>query len=180
MIEKIVKNKSVIAIILSILAMALVAPDIINTFNQSINDSWPTLVLYGTVVVSAVFILILGLTKKEFGIKSLLLPVIFLYSGTIINLVRNIIEFNTWSSVYYLALYSALLIAYILLMLNNNKTLKYVLYVLFLIVLCMSLLAVFNGSQTGLARFVLGLIIIGNVYLELDYKKKEEEKNEEN
>lgn len=180
MIEKIVKNKNVIAIILSILAMALVAPEIINLFNQDINDSWVSLVLNGTVVLSAVFILILALSKKEFGIKSLLLPVIFLYSGSIINSVRNIIDFNSWSSVYYLALYGALVVAYILLMLNNNKTLKYVVYMLFIIVLSLNLLAVFNGSATGLARFVLGLIIVGNVYLELGCNKKEVKENEEN
>ena len=51
---------------------------------------------------------------------------------------------------------------------------------LFLITLTDYLLGVFTGSGSSLARLILGLIIIGNVYLNLNKGEEKETENEEN
>lgn len=179
MVNKIISNKNIIAEILSVLAIALFIPEIINLFNQDIQDVVFTLILYSTAILSAVYILVMLLTKKELTLKALIIPVILLFSGIVANNLRNVIEFNSWSSVYYTALYTAAIIAYLLLAFNSSKKeYKIAVYILFLIILATNLLGVFNGSTISLARLIIGLIIIGNVYLDLN--NKEEANNENN
>ena len=179
MVNKIVSNKNIIAEILSVLAIALFIPEIINLFNQDFRDVVFTLILYSTAILSAVYILVLLLTKKELTLKALIIPVILLFGGIIANCLRSVIENNSWSSVYYTALYSAAIIAYLLLAFNENrKEFKILVYILFLIILATNLLGVFSGSSISLARLIVGLIIIGNVYLSLN--NKEEGNNENN
>ena len=61
---------------------------------------------------------------------------------------------------------------------ENKKEFQIVVYILFLIILATNLLGVFGGGTMSLARLIIGLIIIGNVYLNLN--NKEEENNENN
>jgi hypothetical protein len=179
MVNKIVSSKNIIAEILCVLAIALFIPEIINLFNQDFRDVVFTLILYSTAILSAVYILVLLLTKKELTLKALILPVILLFGGVAANSLRNVIEFNSWSSVYYTALYIAAIIAYFLLAFNENKKeFQIVVYILFLIILATNLLGVFGGGAMSLARLIIGLIIIGNVYLNLN--NKEEGNNENN
>lgn len=179
MVNKIVSNKNIIAEILCVLAIALFIPEIINLFSRDFRDVVFTLILYSTAILSAVYILVLLLTKKELSLKALIIPVILLFGGIAVNNVRNVIEFNSWADVYYAALYSIVIIAYLLLTTNENKKeFKIVVYILFLIILASNLLGVFNGSSISLARLIVGLIIIGNVYLSLN--NKEEGNNENN
>ena len=179
MVNKIVSSKNIIAEILCVLAIALFIPEIINLFNQDFRDVVFTLILYSTAILSAVYILVLLLTKKELTIKALILPVILLFGGVAANSLRSVIEFNSWANVYYTALYIAAIIAYVLLAFNENKKeFQIVVYILFLIILATNLLGVFGGGAMSLARFIIGLIIIGNVYLCLN--NKEEGNNENN
>ena len=179
MVNKIVSNKNIIAEILCVLAIALFIPEIINLFSRDFRDVVFTLILYSTAILSAVYILVLLLTKKELTLKALILPVVLLFGGVAANNLRNVIEANSWSSVYYTALYIAAIIAYFLLTFNENKKeFQIVVYILFLIILATNLLGVFGGGAMSLARLTIGLIIIGNVYLNLN--NKEEENNENN
>lgn len=177
MINKIIANKNLIAKILCILAIALFVPEVIALFGQDFNNVVFTLILYSTGVLSAVYILILLLTKKELTTKALIIPVALLFGGPLASYIRNMIELNSWSYPYYIALYGAAIAMFVVMAFCNKKEIKYVVFMLFLIILTLNLLSVFNGSSIGAARLILGLIIIGNVYLNLD-NKGEEEKNE--
>ena len=179
MVNKIKTNKDFIAKILSILAIALTAPEIINLLSQNFNNVVFNLILHGTLILSAIYILVLLFTKKELNIKTLLIPTLLIYGGVLANNIRGLIENNSWSYVYYIALYACIIIFYVLVMLNNNKTFKYILFMLFIIILAMNLLSVFTGSYIGLARLIIGLIIVFNLYLTIELKEEEKE-NEEN
>lgn len=179
MVNKIVANKNIIAEILCILAIAMFVPEIINLFGQNFEDVVFTLILHTTAILSAIYLLVMLLTKKELTNKALIIAVILLFVGPALSNVRNLIDFNSWSSVYYIALYSAAIIFTILLAFNDKKEIKYVVYLLFLVILSLNLLGVFGGSAISLARLVIGLIIIGNIYLNLN-NKVEEKQNESN
>lgn len=175
MINKIISNKNLIAEILLILAIALLAPEIIALFGQDFTNSIFTLILHVTAILSAVYLLVLLLTKKELSNKALLIAVALLFAGPLTSNIRGLIEFKTWNYPYYIALYGAAILFYVLLLVSENKKLPYIVYILFMIILSFNLLAVFNGSSTGLARLIIGLIIIGNVYLNLTQGKEKED-----
>ena len=179
MINKIVTNKIIIAKVLLILAIALFVPEIINLFSQDFEDVVFTLILHSTAILSAIYLLVMLFTNKELSVKALVSPACLLFVGPATSNVRNLIDYNTWSSVYYIALYGAAIVAFILLAFCDNKKIKYVVYMLFLVILTLNLLGVFNGSAISLARLIIGLIIIGNVYLNLN-NKVEDENNENN
>ena len=176
MINKIKANKNLIAKILCILAIALFVPEIIALFGQDFSNAVFSLILYSTATLSAVYILILLLTKKELTAKALIFPVALLFAGPLATYIRNMIDLNSWSYPYYIALYGAAIAMYVIMAFCDKKEIKYVVFMLFLIILTLNLLSVFGGSSVGAGRLIIGLIIIGNVYLNLD--KGEEKENE--
>ena len=179
MINKIVANKNIIAKVLSILAIAMFVPEIINLFSRDFDAVIFTLILHSTAILSAIYILVMLCTNKELSVKSLIIPVCLLFAGPLASNINNLIAANSWSSVYYIALYGTAIVLYILLAFNENKKIKYAVYILFLIILSLNLLGVFGASAVSLGRLIIGLIIIGNVYLNLD-NKVEDSNNENN
>lgn len=178
MIKKLISNKELIAKIALIVAIALVIPSIISLFAQDFSNSVFRLILNATLILSAIYLLVLLFTKKELNTKSLLIPVILLFAGELAVNINDLITENSWRYPYYIALYGAAIIAYVMLVFNSNKKVKYVTYTLFLIILTFNLLAMFTGSTTGLARLIIGLTILGNVFLSLDMKEENNNENE--
>lgn len=168
MISKIITNKIIIAKILCVLAIALFVPEVIALFGQDFQASVYSLIYHSTAILSAVIILILLFTKKELSNKALIIPVALLFGGHLLNNIRNMIDYNSWSYPYYIALYGAAILFFVLLAFNNKKEIRYITYLLFLVILAFNLLGVFGGSSVSLGRLIIGLIIIGNVYLNLD------------
>ena len=180
MLEKILKNKELIAKILCIVAIALVLPELISMFNQNFTDNIYSLLLYASYIGSALYLLILLLRKKELTVKSMIIAVILLFAGLVVTQINNLVEFNNWATVYYIALYALTIIFYLIFAFNNNEKIKIIVYLLFLIVLAFNLTSVFSGSTIGFARLILGLIILTNLYLNSNKEKEEEKLNEEN
>ena len=180
MLEKILKNKELIAKILCIVAIALVLPELISMFNQNFTDNIYSLLLYASYIGSALYLLILLLRKKELTVKSMIIAVILLFAGLVVTQINNLVEFNNWATVYYIALYALTIIFYLIFAFNNNEKIKIIVYLLFLIVLAFNLTSVFGGSTIGFARLILGLIILTNLYLNSNKEKEEEKLNEEN
>lgn len=178
MIKKIISNKELIAKIALIVAIALITPQIISLFAQDFTNNAFRLILNGTLILSAAWILVLLFSNKELNTKSLLIPVILLFAGELAMNINDLIVENSWRYPYYIVLYGMAIVAYIIFAFNNNKKVKYVLYTLFLIILTFNLLGVFTGSTTSLARLIIGLTILGNIYLSLDMKGENNNENE--
>lgn len=181
MLEKIIQNKKVITIILSIVGIALVGPDIIELLPKDINSNVYYFILYSTLVCSLVYVLIFALTDRELDNFSLICPVCFLYGGPLVCALYNILEANSTTYIYHLALYTFAISIYIIYVLNSKRVkLKVASYVAISIVLAINLVAVFSGSTNSLARLIMGSIILFNIYLNSSKEKEEVVKNENN
>lgn len=177
MVKKIISNKNLIAKFLSLLAIALILPEVINLFRQNFNDNVFYLILHISAIVCGVIIFLMSNKNAEVTKNKLLIPTLLLFGGPLALNIRHLIQFNSWSYPYYIALYGAAIIMYFIFLANDKQEIKFIVYLLFAIILSMNLLGVFGGSQTSLARLILGIIIIGNVYL--SERKGEDENNEE-
>lgn len=180
MIHKIIKNKDLIVKVLSILAIALIIPDLVSLFAYDIKDSIYSLISVATVIACGILILVMSLSKKELTNKVLFIATILLFSGSIVTQARTLFVLENWISIYYIALYACIIIFFFILAFDFNEKVKIIVYMLFLITLTDYLLGVFTGSGSSLARLILGLIIIGNVYLNLNKGEEKETENEEN
>ena len=174
--EKIVANKSIIMLIASIVAAALLVPTFIGYFGARVTaNTLLELIEDGLLLFSALVLVFLLAYKKELTLNTLLIPVVLITSSLMLGSIYSIIEYDSWISIYYLAIYGSILILYIIAMINPIKYIKYALYVLLLIVIVMALLGVFGGNMISTARVIIFVIITINFYLLTNGKEKVEQ-----
>lgn len=164
--EKVIHNKGIIILIASIVSAALLVPSFISFFGDEINDiNVVRLVYYILLLLSGLFFVYYFIAKKEIDLKLLIAPVITFESAGILTNVFDIIKYNSWSAIYFAALYAATLVLFIIYLINKAKMIKIALYVLLLICLAFNLVNVFAGSTVELSRLIINLILIGSLYL---------------
>ncbi len=164
--EKVIQNKGIIILIASIVSAALLVPSFISFFGDVINDILVIrLVSYSLLLLASLSFVYYFIAKKEIDLKALILPVALFESAGILTEVFNIVKYNSWSSIYYAALYTAVLILFIIYLIKQNKILKIALYILLLICMVFNLLNTFTGSNIEFSRFILNLIFVGTLYL---------------
>jgi len=174
--EKIIANKTIIMLIASIVAAALLVPSFITYFGLNLTANViVNLVQAGLILATALALVFLLVYKKELTFQTMLIPVVLFASSQILNYVYNIIEFDNWASIYYLAIYTSILILYIISMVNQNKYLLYALYILLLVAIVIQLLGVFAGGMVATASFIMLVLFVINIYLLSNGKEKIEQ-----
>lgn len=164
--QKIIDNQNVILVIASIVAAALVVPSIIGLFGNQLNAaSIIYLIVYGLYVATNAVILYLAFKKKDFSLKLLLIPVILFEGASLIPQIYTLINNNTWSTIFYIALYASVLIVYIVNCVKENCKLKIAFYILLLICAAFNLVGLFGGSTIEFSRLLTNLMICGIFYL---------------
>ena len=164
--EKVIQNKGIIILIASIVSAALLVPSFIAFFGEVINDVLVVrLVCYCLLLLASLTFVYYFIAKKEIDLKALILPVALFESAGILSGVFNIVKYNSWSSIYYAALFAAVLILFVIYLIKQAKMLKIALYILLLICMVFNLLDTFTGNNVEFSRFILNLIFIGTLYL---------------
>ena len=164
--EKVIQNKGIITLIAAIVSAALLVPSFISFFGDEINDvNVVRLVIYCLILTTDLLFICYYVAKKEFDLKALIAPVIIFYGAGITSNIFDTIKYNSWTAVFYAALYAAVLILYLIYYFNTSKNINIALYVLLLICIVFNVLGVFTGSAIECSRLIINLIIIGNLYL---------------
>lgn len=171
MTKKLIENKRIIFIVLTILSIALLTSVIIPLFGYSFDNIVLNFVASVTALAAAVWILVMLLLKKALTINYLLFPTVFLFIGPLTINFNSIMDnneyINHYSYVFDIVLYGLAILFFLIFMLNRTKGITYTLCILFIIILAFDLLSVFNGSPSSLARLIIGSIILINVHLDL-------------
>ncbi len=163
--EKIIKNKNVVILIASIVASALLVPSFISLFGNQLSDnSIVFLIVYALYLLANGAFIFFVVTKKELSVKTLLIPVVLFESAHILSNVYSLIGNNSWSSIFYLALYAGLLITYIVYMLKPNDKIIIAIFILLLICAAFSLVGLFQGSTISFSGLITYLLIAGIFY----------------
>lgn len=163
--EKVIQNKRIIILIASIVSAALLVPSFINFFGNPANDVAIILVItYALLALTNLVFIIYFITKKDIDLKALIIPFILFTAAGMLEPIFGIIQADSWSSIFFLALYASVLILFLIYYFNNNKMIKIALYILSLICMAFSLLDVFGSSNVELSRLITNLILIGSIY----------------
>ncbi len=169
MIQKIENNKHIIMFVLSIISAALVIPNLLGyIFQNNFTDNIIfELVAIGLMLATVAVFLLISLKKANADNKVLALIAAFLYGSSLTSNIYNVIN-NNWNSIYYLALYAAVIIVFAVTLFCNSKYVKYALYILMLVILCYNLINVFGGNYFSGARLIIGLMLL---YLKVNLDK---------
>ena len=163
--EKVIQNKRIIVLIASIVSIALLVPSFISFFGSPINDvSIISVTIYILLLLSALAFVLYYITKKDIDKKTLIAPIALFEAAGLVGTISNIVRNNSWSAIYYAALYASILILYLIYYFKGTKILKIALYILILICIVFNLLDVFNGNNVEFSRLILNLIFIGSIY----------------
>lgn len=163
--EKFIENKRIVLLIASVVAAALFVPAFISFFGDAITDrSIVFIIMYGLLLATDLVFVFYTFNKKEITTKALFIPILLFESAGILRYVYDVLTNDSWSSIFFIALYAGLLITYIFYMINNNEKLKIALYILILICLCFNLVAAFAGSIVELSMIITNLIFISSLY----------------
>ena len=173
--ERVVKNRLLISVFLSVVAIGLVIPSLLDFVDSGITSNNSVQLIYrGMIIASAVVLVVLGFIKKDITKKNLILPVILLYGASAFINGYYLYNNDGLDYIYYIALYSAVIILYVLYIFKDNIKIKYALLIVITIILCFNVLGVLAGGTLALAQLLLSSIFILNVY-----SLKEEKQNEE-
>ena len=163
--EKVIQNKRIIILIASIVSIALLVPSFISFFGNPINDgSIINVIIYILLLLSGLIFVLYYITKKDIDKKTLIAPIAVFEAAGLVGSIYSIIRNNSWSAVYFAALYASVLILYLIYYFKGAKILKIALYILLLICIVFNLLDVFNGNNVEFSRLILNLIFIGSLY----------------
>ena len=175
MIDKIKSNKKIIFIILAIVSCACIIPSIFAILGNDINDSSiTTLVYYLCLIIANLLIIFFVFTKNELDLKLQLIPLVIAFGGIIVINVFNMIKYDSYSTIYYIAIYAAAIIVY-LLYISKLEKLKYALYVLLAIILVFQIASALSGSLFGIGILILVSIFAINLFLQNQEKGEKTE-----
>jgi len=164
--DKLIQNKNIIILIAAIVACALLVPSFIGILgNEITSQSVTSLVISVATLLANLFFIFCFITKKDINKKLLIIPIAIFEGALLVGQIYSIIQYNSWSSIYYAALYAAVIIIYVIYFFKSNSILKITLYILFAICMAFDLLNVFQGSNVDFSRLITNLIFIGNLYL---------------
>ena len=165
MVDKIKSNKKIIFITLAIVSCACILPSIFALFASQITDnSIISLIYYLCFVLANGAIILFMTTKNELDLKLQFIPLVIAFGGIIVLNIYNIIAFESYTYVYYIAVYLATIIVYLMYMTKLEK-LKYALYVLLAIILVFNIASTLGGSLLGLGTTILVSMFIINLFL---------------
>lgn len=165
--DKLVQNKNIIILVAEIVAAALLVPGFISLLGNQVNDSAVfNFIQYGLYIATSLLLIFYVVTKKEITLKALIAPLILFVAAQMVNNVYNLILNNSWSSIFYLALYASVLITFIIYVMKPAKNLKYAVMILFLVCIAFNLSGLFNGSLIDFSRLITNLIFCSILYLE--------------
>ena len=173
--EKVVKNRLLISIFLSIVSIGLIISELLDIIDNGINNDSSVILIYRSMIIgSACVLIVLGFIKKDINKKNMILPIILLYGASAFINSYYFYKYDGLNYIYYIVLYSAAIILYLLYIFKDNIKIRYALLIVISIILCFNILGVFSGTSMSLAQLLLSIVFILNVY-----SLKEEKQNEE-
>ena len=122
--EKLIQNKNIIIVVASIVAAALLVPGFISLLGNQISDATIlSFIQYGLYLATSLLLIFYVVTKKEITLKLLLIPLLLFEAAAITMNVYSLVVNNSWSSIFYLALYASVLITFVIYLCNPSKNL---------------------------------------------------------
>ncbi|MBQ9124789.1 MAG: hypothetical protein IJY14_03765 [Acholeplasmatales bacterium] len=160
MLDKIKSNINNIISIASIVAIALVTPQLFDYVFEAQDNMIYEVVYIGGLIIANVLAFLMAYKNKT----ALLNIIVVVFLGVhILSYLETVISNDSYYNIPYLALYGVALVVY-LISLGNDKVNK-LLLVLLLICLCFAALGALSGGAVSLSCTITLLIIMSQLYI---------------
>ena len=165
-------NKFSLTFILASVAVALRIPSIISLeFSDISNYTICSLVSIGLFIASAIVLALAGY-KKSLG-TSLEISAVLFSASAIVGYVYDIMN-DSYSAVYYIALYGLFAILILFKGLAKNEMSKMLLWIVSITILVIGIVGTFSGSLSAAAYLIVAALIVFNNYFTEEEKLENE------
>ena len=176
--NKLLNNLGRILTFVYIIYFGLLIPQLFTIIHAYNDETIIEIIRFLALLVPGIIILILALNPKaSYNRRVFLIPLLIYTLGSIASYIYNIIQYRSYSGIYYIILAIILVTIYIM---ANSKELFYMLLCIGAIVIIPDILGILSGRTSSLIEAVLLLTILIGAYNDYLALNKDNDKDSDN